>query len=325
MFLNLEKKKAGMKRKGLPLVSALVLLAAFCSMQALAADAPELVETIGARGYINWSSGVITARGKGAPPEKYYGTSQAPLMALQAAQLDACRSLFEVAKRVRIDTKTTVGDVMGEDESIESQMREMVRCAQIAKREYLSDGTVEVTLAMSLCEGFAQLVLPKDVKQLPEIKTILPHPAAPPAGGQVGETPEAPVPEPAAPKNMSKGYTGLVLDARGLNGRPALSPKIFDESGEEVYGSAYVSREFAVQHCMAGYAVDLPEAKMNPRIADTPFTVKGLRTTAPNGCEFVISHSDAADIRSSSQNLSFLRKCQVIIVLDPPLAEPAAR
>jgi hypothetical protein len=317
MFRNLIEKKAGMERTGRVLVSALVLLVAFYPSKALATDAVGLVETISTRGHINWSTGVMTARGKGAPPEKYYGTSQAPSMALQAAQLDAYRNLFEVTKRVRIDMKTTVGDVMAQDESIEAQMREMIKCAQIVKREYLSDGTVEVTLAMSLCEGFAQLVLPKDVKQLPEIKTILSTPAAPSEGEQVGQVQGAPTPEQASARDMSRVYTGLVLDVRGLNGRPALSPKIFDESGEEVYGSAYVSREFAVQHGMAGYAIDLPEAKVNPRIADTPFTVKGLRTTAANGSDFVISNSDAAEIRSSSQNLSFLRKCRVMIVLDP--------
>jgi hypothetical protein len=325
MFRNLDEKKAGMERTRRFLVSALLLLVAFCSSKALATDPVGLVETISTRGHINWSTEVMTARGKGVPPEKYYGTSQAPSMALQAAQLDAYRNLFEVTKRVRIDMKTTVGDVMAQDASIEAQMREMIKCAQIVKREYLSDGTVEVTLAMSLCEGFAQLVLPKDVKQLPEIKTILSTPATPAEGEQVGPVQGAPTPEQTSVKDMSRVYTGLVLDVRGLNGRPALSPKIFDENGEEVYGSAYVSREFAVQHGMAGYAIDLPEAKVNPRVADTPFTVKGLRTTAANGSDFVISNSDAAEIRSSSQNLSFLRKCRVMIVLDPLPAEPAAR
>ena len=91
---------------------------------------------------------------------------------------------------------------------------------------------------------------------------------------------------------------------------------IATENGEEVYGSAYVSREFAVQHGMAGYARDLEAGKASARVSDRPFTVKGLRTTVPGGSDFVVSNSDAAKIRSSSENLSFLRKCRVVIVLD---------
>ena len=41
-----------------------------------------------------------------------------------------------------------------------------------------------------------------------------------------------------------------IIDAKGLNAKPAMSPKVVDENGQEVYGSAYVSREFAVQQGM---------------------------------------------------------------------------
>ena len=111
-------------------------------------------------------------------------------------------------------------------------------------------------------------------------------------------------------------YTGLIIDARGLDARPAMSPKIVDETGKEVYGSAYVSREFAVQQGMSGYARDLTSAQQNPRVANNPLIVKGLRTQGPGKSDIVISNADAAKILSSSENLSFLQKCRVMIVLD---------
>jgi hypothetical protein len=191
----------------------------------------------------------------------------------------------------------------------------MVKGAQVIKKEYLSDGTVEVTIAMSLRGGFAQLILPEDIKQVPEIKTISPSTPAPPEAEKVGEIPVA-TPQPTIPTPAPAVYTGLVVDARSLGARPAMSPKILDESGQEVYGSAYVSREFAVQQGMAGYAKDLTSSQTNPRVTNEPLTVKGLRTEGPGLSDLVISNADAGKIRSASENLSFLKKCRVMIVLD---------
>jgi hypothetical protein len=249
-------------------------------------------------------------------PEKYYGTPQARSVALRAAQLNAYRKLFEVTKGVRIDSQTTVGELMTRDETIEAQMKEMVKSAEIVKKEYLSDGTVGVTLNMSLYGGFAQLVLPKDVKQLPEIKTIDSDPAVSDEDEKTGEPEEAATPNDRISNHESGVCTGLVIDARGLRGLPAMAPKIFDESGQEVYGSAYVSREFAVNHGMTGYTKDVTTAKEDSRIAHGPFAVKGLGPKVPGGSDFIISNSDAAKIRSSSENLSLLRQCRVLIVLD---------
>ena len=289
-------------------VVAVALMLAFPATEGFAAEWHQLVETVGTHGSINWSEGIITATGIGTPPEKYYVKPQARPVALRAAQLDAYRNLLEVTRGVRVDSTTVVKDSMVESDVIRSQVEGMIKGAQIVKKEYLSDGTVQVTLAMNLRGGFAQLILPKDIKQVPEIKTISPALPAPPMVG------DAPVP--TTPTPAPTIFTGLVVDASGLRARPAMSPKIFDENEQEVYGSGYVSREFAVQQGMAGYARDLTAAQSNPRVTNEPFTVKGLRTAGPGRSNVVISNADAARIRGASENLSFLKKCRVMIVLD---------
>jgi hypothetical protein len=306
-----------MRTRTLVVVVAVALMLFFPAAEGFVQEWTEVVETVGTYGTINWSQGIITATGIGTPPEKYYGKPQARPMAIRAAQLDAYRNMLEVTKGVRIESATLVRDSMVESDVIRAQVDGMVKGAQVIKKEYLSDGTVEVTVAMSLRGGFAQLMLPKDIKQVPEIKTISPAAPTPPIEEEkAGEVSVSPLPEPAAPMHAATIYTGLVVDARGLNARPAMSPKIFDESEQEVYGSAYVSREFAVQQGMAGYAKDLTAAQSNPRVTNEPFTVKGLRTEGPGQCNFVISNADAAKIRSASENLSFLKKCRVMIVFD---------
>lgn len=302
------------KGAGLGMVLAVVfLLAGMAASQAIAAgeDWSDVVQQIGTKGKVDWSSGIIEAVGTGAPPEKYYGKPQARPLALRAAQLDAYRNLLEVVEGVQINSRTTIKDYTTESDEIRSQVSGMVKGAQVFKREYLSDGTVEVTIRMPLQGGFSQLLLPREIRQVEPVTQV----------GQPSETPvtpEAAAGEPAVTPVSTSGdvYTGLVIDARAIQARPAMAPRILDEDGREVYGSAYVSREYAVQQGMSGYAKDLTAAQANQRVTNNPLTVKGLRTEGPGKCDIIISKADAAKIRGASDNLSFLKKCRVMVVLD---------
>ncbi len=253
---------------------------------------PQDFVEITSKGSINWSNGTVRGKGIGAPPEQMYGKPSARPMAIRAAKMDAYRNILEVVNGVRIDGTTIVRDYAIESDIIMSKVEGMVQGAELVKQEYLSDGTVEVTLEMSLRGGFSQLVLPEEIKQMDSI------------------TPAVPV------ANTSAVYTGMVVDAKGLKARPAMSPKILDENGQEVYGSAYVSREYAVQQGMSGYAKDIAAAQKNSRVTDNPIIVKGLRTEGAGRSDIVISNADAAMLRSASENLSFMKKCRVIIVVD---------
>jgi hypothetical protein len=95
-----------------------------------------------------------------------------------------------------------------------------------------------------------------------------------------------------------------------------VEPRIIDESGQEIYGSMNVEREYAVQQGMSGYARDLTAAQSNPRVTNNPVSLKGIKTEGPGRSDIIISTADAEKIRSASDNLSFLKKCRVMIVLD---------
>jgi len=112
-------------------------------------------------------------------------------------------------------------------------------------------------------------------------------------------------------------YTGMVVDARGIQAIPVIAPRILDENLEEVFGPTYASREFAVQHGMVSYEANIWQAKFDLRVSDNPIIVKALKATWPDRSDFIISNSDAAKLRSASEHLLFLRECRVIIVLDP--------
>ena len=267
----------------------------------------QVVEQIGAKGRVNWSAGYVEATGIGAPPERYYGKPQARPMALRAAQVDAYRNLLEVVQGVRVDSETEVRDFTTTSDTIRAKVEGLVKGAQVVKRDYLSDGTVEVTLRMPLYGEFANTILPLPAPVRPEEPSVAPAEPVAPAGPQV----VAPPPAPAA-----EVYTGLVVDARGVQLRPTMKPRIIDESGKEVYGYMMVDQDYANLQGISSYSKDLTAAQNNPRVTNNPLTVKALRAEGPTKGDVVISTADASKVAGAAENLSFLKKCRVMIVLD---------
>jgi hypothetical protein len=265
-------------------------------------SASEWVEQIGNKGSVNWTDGYIEAVGIGAPPQRNIGMPQARPMALRAAQVDAYRNLLEVVNGVRVDSTTTIRDFTVESDIINTQVQGIVKGAKTMKQEYLSDGTVEVTVRMPMAGNFTAVIVPRILEK---------RQAAPQA--PVPAAPQAPA---ASPASGGEVFTGLVVDARGIQARPAMSPRIIDEKGQEVYGSMNVEREYAVQQGMSGYARDLTAAQSNARVTNSPVSVKGLKTEGAGRSDIVIANADAEKIRASGDNQSFLKKCRVMIVLD---------
>jgi len=277
-------------RKQLFFVPTLVFLLTF-SVFGSTDNSKEVIE-LKENGSINWSRGVVQAKGIGIPPAKMSKDSNARTVALTDAKLNAFRVILEIIKELRISGTTVVGDYAIRDLAIMLKIENMVKNAKVVKKEYLTDGTVKIIMEMNLRGGFAQLVLPKDIKPLDSITLVKMN------------------------KTSSPVFTGLVVDAKGLGIRPVMVPRILDENNQEVYGSAFVSREYAVQQGMSGYARNLKEILDNQRVADHPLVVKGLKTLEPGCSEIVISNADASKLRSTSESLYFMKKCRVIIVID---------
>ena len=253
-------------------------------------------------GTIDWARGVVQARGISTPIKK--GAEKTPPnspKALSEAKNDARIKLLETVKKIKIDTKRSVGGMAANNKTIMTQIKDMVYDAnEIEKfRKYMSDGSIEVLLQMNLHGGFTQLILPKEIRQIEGIKQIKRE-----ANSTGVNT-----------NSVSKAYTGLLVDARSIELQPALVFKILDENLEEVFGPAFVSREFVVQQGMAAYYTDIESAKSDLRIRNRPLTVKALRTDYPSRCNIVISNADASKLKSASHHLLFLKESRVVIVL----------
>ena len=170
----------------------------------------------------------------------------------------------------------------------------MVKNFKVTDTRYLSDGSVEVDVEIPVTGILTDSLLPAVM------------------GGSQPGTINYPN---GSSVSANTTYTGLVIDARGLGLHPAMAPKVLDENGNEVYGTGYVSREYAVQIGVVGYEKDLNRAKKNDRVTDNPAVVKALKVSGTNKTDVVISNSDAARINAAAKNLNFMQQCKVMLIL----------
>lgn len=271
----------------------LLVFTAGSAMAQLVGSVKNVEQLVGSSGKVDWTTGVITAVGIGAPPAQPANAAQARAMAERAAQVVAYRNLLEVLKGVRVDSTTTVENFMVTSDVIRTEVSGIIQGAMIMDKKYMPDGSVEVTVGMKLTGALADTLLPKG-------------PQTPPTG----------LTGTLAPATPGQLYTGLIVDARGLGVRPAMAPKIRNEDGKEVYGSAWISRDYAVREGMVGYLKDPVAAQTNPRVTDKPLMVKALKASGDARVDMVIANADAAMLHNAAQNLSMLEKCRVIILVD---------
>lgn len=260
-------------------------------------------------GCIDWSAGTVRARGVAAPATLDDGESpDSPSDIIDSARRMAQANLMGTASAIPINAVSRVADRMAQSTDFRDGLRTLARNASLSHQEYLSDGTVEIELTMNLTGGFSQFVLPEEIRQVDSVVTM------------TATEPDADKPSMPATGSDGSPHTGLILDATGIGARPSLVPVVVDESGDVVYGPAFVSREFAVSRGMSGFATTLAAARRDKRVGDHPLVVKAIRTRSTGATDLVVSSADGARLRSSVVHLNFLKACRVSIVIDPEAA-----
>lgn len=251
-------------------------------------QAQDVTESYGANGAVDWSNRTIQAKGIAVQGGVGGRAGQ-----IRAAELDALRQILETIKGMRLSSETTVENFMLSSDVIRTRIEGVARnFRRVGDPVYMNDGSIEVTVEMNLTGPgmFYDVVMPSAMGGARPLYT--------------------------SPPTDSHLYTGLVIDARGLGLRPAIAPRIYDESGNEIYGSRYVSRDWAIQYGMAGYAKTLDEAKQNDRVGQNPMVIKAEKATGQNRTDVVISDRDARVLHAVSSNFSFLQQCRVVILVD---------
>jgi hypothetical protein len=270
-------------------------------------------------GNVNWTNQVVRATGIGAPnvnlplPQQRAG-------AIKAAKMDALRNLLETVKGVNLNSETLVENAIVTSDVIQTKVEGAIKGYRVMDTRYMSSGDVEVDVEVPLTGILSDALLPQSFgggMLMTGGQLFCPTCGQPwPAGKPVPAGMTLSGGETFAEASSGGVVSGLIVDARGLGLRPAMAPKVLDEKGDEVYGSKFVSREYAVDIGMVGYDKDVNRAAKNERVANTPMVVKGIQASGPNKTDVVISSADAQRVHGAAVNMSFLQHCKVMFVLD---------
>ena len=278
-----------------------LLLCVIAGIPAALAEKPaeqgHAVETIG-QGTVNWTTGVVTAVGSGAPPPNAVNPTQARAMAERAAFSVALRNLLEAVKGVQVDSTTVIENFLVKSDAIKTKITGYVKGARIIKTDRQPDGTVDVTIAVAMKGELVDALLPKEFGAAP---AAIPAPVPPAA---------TPAPAPV------EAYTGLLIDARGLGLKPALVPRLLDEQGKEVYAGAVLTRDQAVEAGVAGYARDLVAASRQPRVTDNPLVVKAVKASGSKPTDIILAPDSVKAIQHAETASQFLKQARVVVVYD---------
>lgn len=319
-------------------------------------------------GSVNWSKGIVTAKGSGVLSAGAANPAQARLLAERAAISDARRNLLETVGEVRVDAASSVTSLMVKNDAIKTRISGIVKGSVVIGKQYLEDGSVEVTVEMPITGALLDVMLTevravpsltmtipvsKPVKKKipkmeikspapePEAKKTAPEPVEPAVPSLQPEPakPSEPVkeakvtPEPAKPEvhaepakkvipapeaarlDLTKvNYSGLIIDAREVDVKPALLPKVLDEKGDVIYSSANMQKEDAVKTGVVGYAKEVDAAKKHPRVTDTPIVIAALKGSGEKRSDVVLSDRDALVITTTEPAMGYLNKGRVMIV-----------
>ena len=277
------------------------------------------VQQVGSTGSVDWTNQILKGTGIGAPNPNQPIAAQRP-GALRAAKADALRNLLETVKGLFLSSETTVENAMVTSDVIRTKVEGTLRGFRTVDTRYMSDGTVEIDVEIPITGILSDAVLPQAFgggQLLTAAQVLCPTCGQPwPAGRPLppGVTPSTAAAMPQAAE--SAVFTGLVIDARGLGVRPAMAPKVLDDKGDEIYGSKYVSREYAVDIGMVGYEKDVNRARANERVTDNPLVVKAVQSSGPNKTDVVVAYADAQKIHGAAANMNFLQRCKVMFILD---------
>lgn len=240
-------------------------------------------------GRADWTNGIVEAFADGTPPAYANSPAQGRALAETEAKSLARNHLIGLLQSLRVDSKSTVKETLASKGAADDLVAAVLRNSFTAENSLLPDGAVRVTTAMKMNGAFADLVLPKTIVAIKSVEQS---------------------------EKKEEKFTGLVIDCRGIPMSPAMVPVIVDEDGQVVYGTAYISRRYALEEGVAAYAKGMARSRENPRVGPNPLILKGLRTVKARASDIVISNADAGKIRGAGSNISFLHRGRVLFVME---------
>ena len=269
------------------------------------------------------------------PLDQHMGSKGANrAMARQGAIMDAQRNLIANIKGTNIDAETTMENKIVTSDIVKAKVNGLIQGADIVKED-IKDDMYIVTMRVPAFGSVSSLA---SVAMDPWKKEDFPAPTTQTYDNYVKDnsnnntvittttsngnattttttttTTSSPAPavNTSTANNNAGGYTGVIIDCRGMNISTAMSPVIHNEEHKAIYGAKNLDYKYVIANGMAGYShgdSNLSRAGSNP-IVIKAISVYGYFTP-------VISNKDADMILILNKTSHFLDKAAVVIERD---------
>lgn len=256
-----------------------------------------LVENVSDSAKLDWNKSVIKVTGSGVPPEKG-SLAQKRTMAIRAARIDAYRQLLEAVNGIHVSSETVVKDFVTESDTIKTKVEGLLKgFEQVGEPRYMSDGSVEIDVQVRLFgkESLASVLMPEEIKKIKN-DTI----------------PDTKI----EPKEVAEEYTGVIIDCKGVDVEPAMSPALYDSEGSQVYvGNLPIDPDYVINDGIVAYSKSMDEAKKNSRVGKNPLVLKAVKSFGNFKSDIVLKNEDVKTLLGADKNKSFLKEFKVVMVL----------
>ncbi|WP_455048554.1 LPP20 family lipoprotein [Mitsuokella sp.] len=276
---------------------------------------------------MDWSGeNKLTVQGMGVAPTYAVNSVQARMLARRAAVVDAYRQLAELVKGVNVDSETTVENMMVTSDVTKTKVTALIQGARIVSEQAVDGGGYTVTMEMSVfgaSNSLATAVLPANTTPTRFPAPDASVPASTPSSVQVNvQVTPGTTTQPIANTHMGSsaaaapagtaigGYTGLIVDCRGLGLKPVMSPVIKNANGEPIYGYKNLDSATVIANGMASYTTDPAKAT---RAGSNPLVVKAIGLDNHNGNP-ILSVADANRVLIENGATGFLDRTNVVFV-----------
>ena len=249
---------------------------------------------------VDWESGIIRVSARGTvDPNKVVSEADFRILAAETAKLRALKNLGMIVDSIQITSGTYLKDEKFHNSKLGARLSSTINGAHIVSTKYtkFDDGSIQATVTLEMqMKELAGIVIDEIP---PDIVTVY-------IDTTKSKT-EVDKPEPE--------YTGLIIDARGMNLKTLMFPQIYTSDNKLVYGFKDINQEFIIKYGTVGYHQDLEKAKRDTRVGKVPLIIEAINTLNKNGVDPVVSREDARRIYIADSISGFLKNLSVIILI----------
>ncbi|HEX9652627.1 MAG TPA: hypothetical protein VGA99_02855 [bacterium] len=276
--------------------------------------AQSLTQKLDNSSLVDWARWVVRATGNSAVS----GAERTQKVeALERAKISAEQNLLVALRQINLNANVQIHDMIDNQSISELDLSSLVQGFTVVDTRSMSDMSIEVDVELPLTGELLNLVLPKETGKAPLRLTSTP--LCPCCGQPWPERRAVPggikfiVPSEGHTTEKGLPFTGLLVDARDLELRPAVLSRICNEDGEEIYGVGFVTRQIALETGLVAFRKD--RNLRDGRVGADPLIIRALKTTGALNSDIVVSNSDALIIHAAAKSQNFLSQCKVVIFI----------